>query len=91
MRAWLLSEGKLHRQRRRQYNIRCGDLYCLDRVHIDVWSKKLHKDYILKQLKTAGYYLSTVPVWHYAMTKARTEKIEAVQKRAIHYYGRPME
>jgi len=54
----------------------------------------------LKQLKRAGlpsshlfHYYSTVirpvleycvPVWHYALTKAQTEQIEAVQKRAIH-------
>jgi hypothetical protein len=55
--------------------------------------------YFLKQLKRAGlsssqlfhYYIAVIrpvleygaPVWHYALTKAQTEQLEAVQKRAI--------
>jgi len=31
-----------------------------------------------------GHYLNTVPVWHYALTKAQIEQIDAVKKRAIH-------
>jgi hypothetical protein len=56
--------------------------------------------YFLKQLKRAGvasqhllHFYTTVirpvleycaPLWHYALTKAHTEQLEAVQKRAIH-------
>ena len=56
--------------------------------------------YILKQLKRAGlssssllhFYITVIrpvleycaPVWHYALTKAQSESLEAVQKRAIH-------
>jgi len=56
--------------------------------------------YFLKQLKRAGlssshllhFYITVIrpvleycaPVWHYALTKAQTESLEAVQKRAIH-------
>jgi len=29
------------------------------------------------------------PVWHYALTKLQSESLEAVQKRAIHYYTQP--
>ena len=54
----------------------------------------------MKQLKTAGlssnqllhYYSAVirqvleyyVSVWHYALTKAQTEQLEALQKRVIH-------
>jgi len=47
------------------------------------------------QVTTFFHYYSTVirpvleycvPVWHYALTKAQTEQIEAVQKRAILAY-----
>ena len=56
--------------------------------------------YLLKQLKRAGlpnshllhFYITVIrpvleycaPVWHYALTKALSESLEAVQKRAIH-------
>ena len=56
--------------------------------------------YFLKQLKRAGlpysdllhFYITVVrpvleycaPVWHYALKKAQSESLEAVQKRAIH-------
>ena len=56
--------------------------------------------YFLKQLKRPGlpkshllhFYITVVrpvleycaPVWHYALTKAQSESLEAVQKRAIH-------
>jgi len=56
--------------------------------------------YFLKQLKRAGLpnrhllhlYITVIrpvleycaPVWHYALTKAQSESLEAVQKRAIH-------
>ena len=56
--------------------------------------------YFLKQLKRAGlpnshllhFYITVIrpvleycaPVWHYALTKAQSESLEAVQKRAIH-------
>ena len=62
--------------------------------------KATQRLYFLKQLKRAGlpsnqlfhYYIAVirpvleycVPVWHYALTKAQTEQLEAVQKRAIH-------
>jgi len=56
--------------------------------------------YFLKQLKRAGlpnshllhFYITVIrpvleycaPVWHYALTKAQSDSLEAVQKRAIH-------
>ena len=56
--------------------------------------------YFLKQLKRAGmpnshllhFYITVIrpvleycaPVWHCALTKAQSESLEAVQKRAIH-------
>ena len=56
--------------------------------------------YFLKQLKRAGlathhlfdFYIAVVrpvleycaPVWHYALTKAQTQELEAIEKRAIH-------
>ena len=56
--------------------------------------------YFLKQLKRAGlagnhllyFYITVIrpvleycaPVWHYALTKAQAESLEAVQKRALH-------
>ena len=56
--------------------------------------------YFLKHLKKAGlpnshllhFYITVLrpvleycaPVWHYALTKAQSESLEAVQKRAIH-------
>ena len=56
--------------------------------------------YFLKQLKRAGlfsshllhFYITVIrpvleycaPVWHYAITKAQSESLEAIQKRAIH-------
>lgn len=56
--------------------------------------------YFLKQLKRAGlathhlldFYIAVIrpvleycaPVWHYALTKAQTQELEAIQKRAIH-------
>ena len=56
--------------------------------------------YFLKQLKRSGlsnthllhFYITVIrpvleycgPIWHYALTKAQSESIEAVQKRAIH-------
>jgi len=62
--------------------------------------KATQRLYFLKQLKRAGlpsnhlfHFYSTVirpvpeycvPVWHYALTKAQTEQLEAVRKRAIH-------
>ena len=55
--------------------------------------------YFLKQLKTAGlathhllhFYIAVIrpvleycaPVWHYALTKAQTQELEAIQKRVI--------
>jgi len=61
--------------------------------------KATHRLYILKQLKGAGltstqlyHYYSTVirpvleycaPIWQYALTKAQTRQLEAIQKRAI--------
>ena len=50
----------------------------------------------MKQLKRAGlstsqlvhYYIAVleycVPAWHYALTKAQNQQLEALQKRAIH-------
>jgi len=62
--------------------------------------KATQRLYFLKQLKRAGlscdhlfHFYTTVicpvleycvPVWHYVLTKAQTEQLEAVQKRAIH-------
>jgi len=58
--------------------------------------------YFLKQLKRAelathhllDFYIAVIrpvleycaPVWHYAFTKARTQELEAIQKRAIQNY-----
>jgi len=55
--------------------------------------------YFLKQLKRAGlsnshllyFYITVIrqvleycaPLWHYALTKAQSESLKAVQKRAI--------
>ena len=59
--------------------------------------------YFLKQLKRAGLSNSHLlhfyakrpvleycaPVWHYALTKAQSESLEAIQKRAIHIAHNP--
>jgi len=61
--------------------------------------------YFLKQLKRAGlsnrhllHFYATVirpvleycaPVWHYALTKAQSESLEAIRKRAIHITHNP--
>jgi len=61
--------------------------------------KAARRLYFLQQLKTAGltstqlfhYYSAVirtvleycVPVWHYALTKAQTQQLDAIQKRAI--------
>ena len=62
--------------------------------------KASRRQYFLKQLKRArlathhllDFYIAVVrpvleycaPVWHYALTKAQTQELEAIQKRAIH-------
>ena len=65
-----------------------------------VVKKATSRLYFLKQLKRAGvasdhllHFYTTVirpvleycaPLWHYALTKAQAEQLEAIQKRAIH-------
>ena len=64
-----------------------------------VLSKATQRLYFLKQLKRAGlpdhqlrhFYLAVIrsvleyaaPVWHHSLTKAQTDQLEAIQKRAI--------
>jgi len=66
----------------------------------DIVKKVTCRLYFLKQLKRAGlstsqlvhYYIAVirpvleycVPAWHYALTKAQSQQLEALQKRAIH-------
>ena len=40
--------------------------------------------YYITVIRPVGLLEYCVPVWHYTLTKAQTEQIEAVQKRAIH-------
>jgi len=65
-----------------------------------IMKKATTRLYFLKQLKRAGlpnshllhFYITVIrpvleycaPVWHYALTKAQSESLEAVSKRAIH-------
>ena len=69
-------------------------------THRQYGQKSYTKIIFFKQLKRAGlpsnnlfHYYSTVklpvleycvPVWHYALTKAQIEQIEAIQKKAVH-------
>ena len=63
-------------------------------------SKASKRLYFLKQLGTAGvppqqllhFYTAVIspvleyasPVWHYSITRAQTEQLESIQKRAVH-------
>ena len=71
---------------------------CLLPTHIEhIIKKATTRLYFLNQLRIAcvpnsHFYITVIrpvleyraPVWHYALTKAQSESLEAVQKRAIH-------
>ena len=61
-------------------------------VHLDsslAWSTRIN--HIIKKATTRLYFITVIrpvleycaPLWHYALNKAQSESLEAVQKRAI--------